>query len=376
MIRRKAQSAIKSDTSSSSKSSSAYGAGEYRKFSPRNSRNNSKESNEQTGTRSSPRTSRDESSYKSSMMEEVDNDISSSSANYGTEMEIPNVYSFNSAEDTGSLDNSNGKSNSNSNSNNDLVWRVRQLETSNMLLMERYYELATKHDLLCNLLHNNLVTNMGSSSSDGIGTDILGARVDLDNHMESRRRAYSNLSTDTGNDDSTINTNTGGNTNNQTDSETASLATEKGGVDVLVKERMEAAQLLFDAVVDNNTFEAAGLVRGIATLKDSNVATQQGVCSLVDAINLASVQDGGGGHITRKYSLPASFDSYQKRQKVETYNNNNHQKSNPDLRNLRQLDNKNNVNVSSSNANINVFEKVKETQEKNQGKPLSHMKSI
>ena len=294
MIRRKAQSAIKSDTSSSSKSSSAYGAGEYRKFSPRNSRNNSKESNEQTGTRSSPRTSRDESSYKSSMMEEVDNDISSSSANYGTEMEIPNVYSFNSAEDTGSLDNSNGKSNSNSNSNNDLVWRVRQLETSNMLLMERYYELATKHDLLCNLLHNNLVTNMGSSSSDGIGTDILGARVDLDNHMESRRRAYSNLSTDTGNDDSTINTNTGGNTNNQTDSETASLATEKGGVDVLVKERMEAAQLLFDAVVDNNTFEAAGLVRGIATLKDSNVATQQGVCSLVDAINLASVQDGGG----------------------------------------------------------------------------------
>ena len=47
---------------------------------------------------------------------------------------------------------------------NDLRWRVRQLETTNTQLMERYTELVSKHDELCSLVHAYLKGQRASSA--------------------------------------------------------------------------------------------------------------------------------------------------------------------------------------------------------------------
>ena len=82
----------------------------------------------------------------------------------------------------------------------DLQWRVRQLETTNTLLMERFTGLAKKHDELCNILHKYLISEQpsnrktcGTSSTSCWNVDeILESRL---NWGEStRRRACSDMS--------------------------------------------------------------------------------------------------------------------------------------------------------------------------------------
>ena len=92
----------------------------------------------------------------------------------------------------------------------DLRWRIRQLETTNTLLMERYTGLASKHDELCNLLHKLLPlenSSRSSTSSQGAVTSgdspplsvsldaLLDSRVNWTDTTVRRRRAYSDIST-------------------------------------------------------------------------------------------------------------------------------------------------------------------------------------
>jgi len=89
----------------------------------------------------------------------------------------------------------------------DLRWRIRQLETTNTLLMDRYTGLANKHDELCTLLHKLLLAQSSEQSASLRDTlqespplsvslvALLDARVNLIDATVRRRRAYSDIST-------------------------------------------------------------------------------------------------------------------------------------------------------------------------------------
>ena len=86
----------------------------------------------------------------------------------------------------------------------DLQWRLRQLETTNTLLMERYTSLANKHDELCNVIHSlfssqlerhEATTKVCSFTIPSASVDaVLESRVRWNDNCVRRRRAYSDIS--------------------------------------------------------------------------------------------------------------------------------------------------------------------------------------